>query len=439
MYFDTSTLLSTLALFVSTRTCPENQHHQIATSTNLHSSSKSPAFSRISTRKFRPSLTFLNSESVAQNPRNYDRIVPYAVKQEKYVSLLEWLRANGAIVNDALEVAKSTQGEQAGYGAFVNAPVKEGEILFSIPRDLCVTIEKATTSVDDDGTFGQGLQTIVDKAGPGGSTVAMAGYMAKEYILLYLEKRDERLGLTDENSENSKSRWGPYMELLPWKRGINNQEHVLFWSEAKIEDLLKGSMCYSEARSLREEVALSVTVLGPLLKRSVRMARGDLSTDPLQRLTSLLPWQQYQKNDSPDDLTEILDDKLIGDAIKGAFVTLLTRSFADDVDQEEETDEEDEDANDGYSEKLVPLLDLLQHSDEPNVRHKVVGDSVEVRARVDIEAGSEIWNQYRSEEEESMPYSRFFTRFGFVPGIDEPIENLLIDKSPIFYPKKVEV
>ena len=438
MFLDTSTLLSTLALFVSTRTCPENQHHQIATSTNLHSSSKSPAFSRISTRSFRPSLTFLNSESVAQNSRNYDRIVPYTVKQDKYDALLDWLRANGGIVNDALEVAKSTQGEMAGYGAFVNAPVKEGEILFSVPRDLCVTIEKATTSLDDDGTFGQGLQTIVDKAGPGGSTVAMAGYMAKEYILLYLEKRDERLGLTQENSEPSKSRWGPYMELLPWKRGINNQEHVLFWSESKIEDLLRGSVCYSETRSLREEVALSVTVLGPLLKRSVLMARGELSTDPLQRLASLLPWQQYQKNDSPDDLEEILDDKLIGDAIKGAFVTLLTRSFADDADQEE-TDEEDEDADDGYSEKLVPLLDILQHSDTPNIRHKVVGDSVEVRARADIEAGSEIFNQYRSEEEDTMPYSRFFTRFGFVPGIDEPIENLLIDESTIFYPKQVEV
>ena len=368
-------------------------------------------------------------------------MVPYVVKKEKYVSLLEWLKSNGAIVNESLEVGKSSQGTQAGYGAFCNAPVSKDDLLFSIPRELCVTIEKAKTSVDDDGTFGEGLEQIMKMAGPGGSTVAMAGYMAKEYILLYLQKRDERQGLVTQNGSESESRWGPYMELLPWKRGINNQEHVLFWTESKIDSLLKGSMCYAEAKSLREEVALSITVLGPLLKRSVRMARGDLSTDPLQRLTSLLPWQQFQKED--DDLNEILDDKLIGDAIKGAFVTLLTRSFADDVDVDEleksDTDGDDDDNDDEYSEKLVPLLDLLQHSDEPNVSHRVVGDSVEVRARVDIEAGSEIWNQYRSEEEESMPYSRFFTRFGFVPGIDEPIENLLIDKSPIFYPKKVEI
>ena len=70
--------------------------------------------------------------------------------------------------------------------------------------------------------------------------------------------------------------------------------------------------------------------------------------------------------------------------------------------REDDDGDETDGFDDGYSEKLVPLLDLLQHSDEPNVRHRVVGDAVEVRARVDIEAGSEIWNQYRSEEEESM-------------------------------------
>ena len=115
--------------------------------------------------------------------------------------------------------------------------------------------------------------------------------------------------------------------------------------------------------------------------------------------------------------------------MKGAFVCLLTRAFQDDND--EGTDEE----------KLVPLLDMLQHSDTPNVRHAMrkADGTVEVRARCDIPSGTELFNQYRSEEEETMPYSRFFTRFGFVPGITEDMENLLRDKSSIFYPKKVEI
>jgi len=90
---------------------------------------------------------------------------------------------------------------------------------------------------------------------------------------------------------------------------------------------------------------------------------------------------------------------------------------------------------------FLSRLDMLQHSETPNVRHGMRKDdgTVEVRARRPISRDTELLNQYRSEEEESMPYSRFFTRFGFVPGILEPMENLLMDKSSIFYPQKAEV
>jgi len=459
MIFDaaaaTSLLLSTMALLVSTTTAfvPQNNNELSAASTPRAAAAFRP-----------PSFTALNSDNTAGAEMSaVDRrraaknlMVPRAVNQEKYVALLKWLQSSGATVNDCLEIRQSSQGAQAGYGVFVDRPVKENELLFSIPRNLCVTIEKATTSIDDDGTFGDGLQNIIDKAGQGGCTVAMAGYMAKQYILMYLEQRDEAIAAAGNNINNdndTKNIWGPYLELLPWKRGINNQEHVLFWNEAKIETLLRGSLCYNEAKSLRNEVALSITILGPILKRSVRMARGDLSTSAFERFTSLLPWEQM-KESNKSDLEDVLDDQLIGEAIKGAFVTLLTRSFEDNIvgddndvsesnsnsnnDADNENEEEVEDIS---YEKLVPMLDLLQHSDTPNVRHCYVSSdaTVEVRARVDIEPGSELWNQYRSEEDETMPYSRFFTRFGFVPGINEPIENLLLDKSPIFYPKKVEV
>lgn len=442
MLFDASTassLLSALALlFVS------KGNHYNGAQTQTATTDVPLAFQpRTKRTTFRPTFTSLRND---RNKNANDLMVPRRVNQEKYVALLDWLKSNGAIVSDCLKINLSSQGEQAGYGVFVDKKVEEGELLFSIPRNLCVTIDKATLSSDDDGTFGKGLSELIEKAGPGGSTVAIAGYMAKEYILMYLDEMDKETGSDNSSSSinqtNKNDRWGPYMELMPWKRGTNNQEHVLFWNEAKIEGLLRGSLCYSEARSLRQEVAFSIQVLGPLLKRSVRMARGDLSTDPLKRLTSMLPWQQYTKPPQDYDLNDILDDKLIGDAIKGAFVTLLTRSFTDDDDDEKVSgDNSDDDAD---SEKLVPLLDLLQHSDTPNVRHRVVGGSgngsrVEVRARRTIDPGSELWNQYRSEEDEDMPYSRFFTRFGFVPGIDEPIENLLLDKSPIFYPQKAEV
>ena len=85
---------------------------------------------------------------------------------------------------------------------------------------------------------------------------------------------------------------------------------------------------------------------------------------------------------------------------------------------------------------------MLQHSEEPNVSHVMLkerNNDVEVRSRRPLEAGEELLNQYRSELEESMPYHRFFTRFGFVPGIEEPILDLLRDKSSIFVAQQAEV
>ena len=410
MFFDVaaaSSLVSTLALFVSTG--PGNNNNvNVGRHLCIASSSFLPQ-KRITKPFYRSSSALSNDEiggasSSPDTRANNNPLVGQAVKQEKYLELLKWLESNGATINKCLEIRASSQGEQAGYGVFVNRSVQQDELLFSIPRSLCVTIEKATSSVDDGGEFGDTLQTLIEKAGQGGITVAMAGYLAKEYILLSLEEQD---GATEEIQENS-NRWGPYMALLPWKRGINNQEHILFWNDDKIEGLLRGSLCYEEAKSLREEVALSIRVLGPLLKSSVRMARGEetKTSRVLERISSMLPWQSDQGADASD----ALDDKLVADAIKGAFVTLLTRSFQDD----------DDIGEDGTpAEKLVPLLDLLQHSDAPNVRHNSVSSktgadddaAVEVRARLDIDTGSELWNQYRSEEDEAMPYSRFFTRY----------------------------
>ena len=45
----------------------------------------------------------------------------------------------------------------------------------------------------------------------------------------------------------------------------------------------------------------------------------------------------------------------IDKATRGAFVAILTRSFTQEAGDEEK--------------RLVPLLDMLQHATEPNVRH----------------------------------------------------------------------
>lgn len=347
-------------------------------------------------------FTFSRDTSLRVDTRCYSSILleDKTIEASKYDDLLEWLKSSDAEINDKLELRPSSQG--CGFGAFVNGPVEQGEILFTVPRKACFTLQDAI----NDENCGEAFTNLIEKAGPGGNTVVMAGYMAKEYLLL----------LEDiEKGRDAGTRWAPYFQTLPFERGLNGQEHILFWKDEMIESLLKGSLCYGEATSLREEVALATKIMSAVVGKSIRLARGEEIDD------GGFTWPWEAKPPTPEGPPEGLPR-----AIKGAFVCLLTRAFQD---------------GEGDEEKLVPMLDMLQHSDRPNVRHAMrkADGTVEVRARCNIEKDSELFNQYRSEEEENMPYSRFFTRFGFVPGITEPMENLLKDKSSIFYPQKAEI
>ena len=67
------------------------------------------------------------------------------------------------------------------------------------------------------------------------------------------------------------------------------------------------------------------------------------------------------------------------------------------------------------------------------------GYIIEVKASKAIESGDEIFNQYKSEEDENMPYHKFFTRFGFVPGVVEPVADLIAARSTIFFPQRAEI
>jgi SET domain len=280
----------------------------------------------------------------------------------KYSEMLDWLKSQeNAIVSDKLEI-KPSKLQGGGYGAFVTQAVDENELLFRIPRAACITLSDALS----DERYGESFRKLVEKAGPGGNTVVLAGYIAKERLQ----------SLDSEENLSIDSKYGPYLATLPWERFVNNQEHILYWSGEEVESLLRGSMCYGEAVDLRREVALAIKVLSAII------------SPPAPKF--VLPWQ---KDDSPKQPLDGLPE-----AVRAAFVCLLTRAFQDDG-NDKSNDEE----------KLVPLLDMLQHSEEPNVSHVMLKEnsySVELRARRSLEAGEELLNQYRSEQEENMPYHR---------------------------------
>ena len=296
------------------------------------------------------------------------------VADYRHAPFLAWLERRGVEIGPIC-LDKSSCGD--GFGAFTSREVEEGEQLFAVPAVACISMYDACGDPD----VGEALAQLIVK-GEGGATVALAGGIAKEWLCT-----------KDEGPR------GPYLAMLPWEaewppEGEQEQEHVLWWSEAQVDDLV-GSDAYADAVGVRDEVALATRVLKSLLGASVRKAykaRGE----PL--------WNVLKAEED------------IERAVRGAFVAILTRSFTQEQSEEEEK-------------RLVPLLDMLQHAVEPNVRHVATIDAatgeqrVVVTARRRLDAGEELLNNYDGGE---LSPAKFLTRFGFVPGrsIGEFVESI---------------
>lgn len=102
-------------------------------------------------------------------------------------------------------------------------------------------------------------------------------------------------------------------------------------------------------------------------------------------------------------------------------MTILTRSFLNEAESDQE--------------RLVPLLDMLQHSSStPNIMHCTSEEFVDVRARLNLEKDTELVNSYSY----TLDPWNFFTRFGFVPNQNSrSIRDLLQEKNPLFFDKNL--
>jgi hypothetical protein len=301
---------------------------------------------------------------------------PTAAMDPRYAPLLSWLDSCGATIGP-VRLGKSAVG--AGAGAFATEALDENALLFSVPETACVTLYDACGDAD----VGESLARLT-ATGQGGATVALAGIIAKEWLC-----------------EGANGPRGPYLAMLPWNaawppEGEQEQEHVLWWSEAQV-DRLDGSAAYEDAVGIRSQVTLATKVLKSLLGAAVRKAYQDRN-EPV--------WNVWKADDD------------IEKAVRGAFVAILTRSFT-----QEGTLLEDQFATRvplPEEKRLVPLLDMLQHASDPNVKHVASLDPrtgrqrIEVRTRRRIEENEELLNCY--DFGEPLAPELFLTRFGFVPG-----------------------
>lgn len=352
-----------------------------------------------------------------------------ASAKSRYADLKDWLlTTDNSYFSPKLEILPSTRGGLAtgGYGAFAGEDIDEGELLLKIPVSCCVTLDDALNDVE----CGPSFANLMKKAGPGSDTVVMAGYLAKEYLLLKEFDRRVAEGATaDDDSEMRRLaniKFASYLRTLPWERGVNAQEHVLFWKDEDVDALLKGSLAYKDATETRATVKMATKVLDAIVGPIIRKARAEETESSKDEGGFRFPWQKEPEPESSED-DEVLEG--LEEAVRGAFVIMLSRAFAATVGEDKQED------------RLEPLLDMLQHSNSPNVSHNTVdgGSIIEVKASRKISSGEELFNQYKSEEDENMPYHKFFTRFGFVPGVVEPVAELIAARSTIFFPQRAEI
>mmetsp|Transcript_29229 Transcript_29229/g.43632 ORF Transcript_29229/g.43632 Transcript_29229/m.43632 type:complete len:378 (-) Transcript_29229:17-1150(-) len=366
---------------------------------------------------------------VAGGPCNAFSTTSVGSAQIRYADLKDWLLSgtDDSFISPKLDIRPSTRGGLAtgGYGAFAGEDIDEGEILLKIPVAKCVTLQDALEDLE----CGPSFANLLKKAGPGSDTVVIAGYLAKEYLLLKeFDRRISEGATADDDSEMRRLaniKFAAYLRTLPWGRGVNAQEHVLFWKDEDVDALLEGSLAYKDATETRATVKMATKVLNAIISPVIRKARAE--EEPESKDEGFrFPWQQEPEPESSDE--EILEG--LEDAVRGAFVIMLSRSFAETVGENTQED------------RLEPLLDMLQHSNAPNTECLVKGDGgsiVEVRASKVITSGDELFNRYKSEEDENMPYHKFFTRFGFVPGVVEPVADLIAARSTIFFPQRAEI
>ena len=298
-----------------------------------------------------------------------------AVVDVRHAPLLSYMAVRGAQIGP-VELGKSVSG--AGYGAFVTEDVEEDEVLFTIPKLACIGLYTAC----GDEEVGTSLARLAAAGGNGGATVALAGFLAKEWLC-----------------HGTEGEYGPYLAMLPWDaewppEGEQEQEHVLWWSESQI-DSLEGSDAFEDALGLREEVALACKVCKGLIGKAVREG---------YKASGKNLWDIWTADDDIDR------------AVRGAFVSILSRAFAQGSEGGEEGGEaEGEDP--AATRRLVPLLDMLQHAADPNVRYGSTPDgdgSVVVKAKRALKAGEELVNCY--DYGDSLSEGQFLSRFGFVPG-----------------------
>ena len=113
-----------------------------------------------------------------------------------------------------------------------------------------------------------------------------------------------------------------------------------------------------------------------------------------------------------------ISDGDVAESIMGAFVCMYSRAFEDEVEK---------------CMKLIPLLDMAQHSYDPNIDHESDGDgNVIVTALRDLKKGEELSITYLDVANDE-DLSKFAIYYGFLPGESKSLRELVDERNSVLF------
>ncbi|KAK9318973.1 hypothetical protein V1517DRAFT_334035 [Lipomyces orientalis] len=307
-------------------------------------------------------------------------------------AFMSWLRAqSGVRITNKISLC-DLRLQQQGRGVIANVDINEGEVLFSIPRSVILSIETS-------------------------------GIAEKVPEILEL---DHWLGviITMMAEDRPDSRWKPYLDILPRKFTT-----PMFWSEADLEEL-SGTTVLSQLGKSDAEATYRDIVLPIVKKHTAVFAKVDHSISAYHRMGSLIlsysfdieregqcDKNEVDRDDESDSVAELpeLDESDSDDEEqftegKNEEEGETAKEDSEDVIEVEEEEEDDDDDNQNFVKAMVPMADMLNgDSDLCNAKLFYSKENLEMRAIKYIPKGGQVYNTYGD-----LPNADLLRRYGYV-------------------------
>lgn len=287
---------------------------------------------------------------------------------------LAWFKDCGGVFRDDLLEVRDLRSKDAGRGIIAKQDIPEDTTLFTIPRNIIISIQTSDLAEKLPGIFEQPVDADDDNEDDDNEddqdheSEALDSWGSLILVMLY------------EYLQGEASRWKTYLDILP-----QAFETPIFWTPDELKEL--------------EGTSLTTEKIGK--KESDRMLRERI----LPIVTS------HPDVFSPPGAPRLNEDDLLSLAHRMGSTIM---AYAFDLENEEEQSEDEEDGwiedRDGKSLiGMVPMADMLNANAEFNA-HVHHGDQLQVTSlRESIPAGSEILNYYGP-----LPSSELLRRYGYV-------------------------